>query len=182
MKYFLILLYFSTTLLASNINSSLLKIHSTLAPKLLLMDYDLKKKIDNDTIIITIFYNQNDYKSAKVLEHDIETKYKDGLSIYSISIDLILYSEKNIDSLTSNLYYFFPANKNDIQKVLKVAKKSKALTFSYNEDDLKYGVMSSVLIAAKVKPILNLDAIKSNDITFRPVLLKISKIYKKQGI
>ena len=90
--------------------------------------------------------------------------------------------KKNIDNLTSNLYYLFPANKDEIQKVLKVAKKTKALTFSYNEDDLKYGVMSSVFIASKVKPILNLDAIKSNNITFRPVLLKISKIYKKKGV
>jgi len=143
------------------------------------MDYDLKSKIDNNIIFITIFYNQNDYKSAKSIKQDMETKYEDGLSKYSLSIELVLYSDKDIDNLNSNLYYLFPADKDDIEKVLKVAKKTKALTFSYNEDDLKYGVMSSVLIASKVKPILNLDAIKLNNITFRPILLKISKIYKK---
>ena len=146
------------------------------------MDYDLKTKVVNDTVFISIFYNQSDYKNAKLFKQNIETKYEDGLSEYALSIELVLYSEKNIDNLKSNLYYLFPANKQEIQKVLKVARKTKALTFSYNEDDLKYGVMSSVLIASKVKPILNLDAVKSNDITLRPILLKISKIYKKQGV
>jgi len=146
------------------------------------MDYDLKTKINKNTIFITLFYNQSDYKSAQSLKQNIETKYEDGLGKYSLSIKLVLYSEKNIDNLNSNLYYLFPATKKEIQEVLKVAKKTKALTFSYNDDDLKYGVMSSVLIATKVKPILNLDAIKSNDITLRPILLKISKIYTKQGV
>ena len=146
------------------------------------MDYDLKTKINKNTIFITLFYNQSDYKSAQSLKQNIETKYEDGLGKYSLSIKLVLYSEKNIDNLNSNLYYLFPATKKEIQEVLKVAKKTKALTFSYNDDDLKYGVMSSVLIATKVKPILNLDAIKSNDITLRPILLKISKIYIKQGV
>ena len=40
------------------------------------MDYDLKDKIKNDTIFISIFYNHNDYKSAKLLKQNIEKKYR----------------------------------------------------------------------------------------------------------
>ena len=53
------------------------------------------------------------------------------------------------------------------------------MTFSYLESDLKYGVMLSVKIGANVKPIINLEAIKANNITLRPILLDISLIYRK---
>ena len=53
----------------------MLKIHATLAPKLLLMDYAFKEKTTNNTINIVIAYENNDYKSAQLLKRTIEQKY-----------------------------------------------------------------------------------------------------------
>ena len=47
----------------------------------------------------------------------------------------------------------------------------------YNNEDLEYGVMLSVKITNKVKPIINVDALKETDVTVRPVLLKVAEIY-----
>ncbi len=178
MRYLLLLIYFSTILFSSSINSSVLKIHATLAPKLLLMDYDFKEKITNNTINIVIAYENNDYKEAQFLKRTIEQKYKDGLKSFNLSITIVSYNNINSYNTKANLYYLFPTNQQNIINIIKKAKKSNALTFSYEKSNLQNGVMSSVLIGSKVKPILNLKAIKSSNITFRPLLLKISEIYQ----
>ncbi|MCD4667535.1 MAG: YfiR/HmsC family protein [Sulfurimonas sp.] len=180
MRYLLLLIYLSTILFASSINNSVLKIHATLVPKLLLMDYDFKEKISNNTINIVITYENTDYKDAQFLKRTIEQKYKDGLKSFNLSITLISYNNINSYKTKANLYYLFPSNKQNIINIIKKAKKSHTLTFSYEKNNLQNGVMSSVLIGSKVKLILNLEAIKSSDIALRPLLLKISEIYQQK--
>jgi len=180
LKYILFLILFSTIALSSGINSSLLKIHATLLPKVLLMDYDFERKSSKDNICIVIAYNKKDYKNAKLLRTNIEEKYPNGLNNYSILIELVPYTKIKKQTTEANIYYLFPGSEKNIFNTISKATKSDALTFSYLKDDLQDGVMCSVSIGSKVKPILNLEAIKANNITFRPVLLKISKIYKKE--
>jgi len=182
LKYFLFLLSISTILFSSTINSSLLKVHATLVPKLLLMDYDFSKKTSDNLISIVIAYDKVDYSSAKLLKIGIEQKYHNGLKSCQVAVKLIPYSKLSNSKNKVNLYYLFPTNKQNISKLVKKAKLSNTLTFSYITNDLQDGVMISVIVNSKVKPILNLDAIKSSDITLRPVLLEISKIYKKEEI
>ncbi len=173
----LLILYFTLciSLFATTINDSLLQIHATLLPKIYLMDYSYKDKIDNNTIVIGILYNRVDYSSALSLKEKIDEKYTNGIKDYSIETKLIPYYQSNKDS--ANIYYLFPTKTKQIKKIIKKANIEKALTFSYLKDDLKHGVMISLNIGSKVKPILNLSAIKTNEISFRPILLKISKIY-----
>jgi len=68
----------------------------------------------------------------------------------------------------------------EIKKVLLLAKKEKRMTFSYLKDDLAYGSMLALSIGTKVKPILNLRAVKESNIIFPDVLLKISTIYQNR--
>jgi len=178
MKIFLIVFILCSSLFSMSINHSLLKVHATLLPKIYLMEYDVDKKIKNDTIDISIFYTQNTYKSAKVLKNMILEKYKDGIKKYKISIHTISYSSSNKPD--SNIYYLLPTSKEHISSMVKKAKKTGALTFSYLEDDLHHGVMISLNVSKKIKPVLNLDAIKENKISLRPVLIKISCIFHKK--
>ena len=180
MKYILLFISISTILLSSTINESLLKIHATIVPKILLMDYDFKKKIINKIIKIAIVYENNDYKEALLLKRMIEQKYQDGLKSYDISLTLLPYTKTKDSKIKANLYYIFPSNVKNIQIAINKAKNSKALTFSYQKENLQNGVMSSVDIGSRVKPILNLEAVKMNNITFRPLLLKISLIYSQK--
>ena len=175
MKIFILFFAFSISLFATTISESLLQIHATLMPKVYLMDYSYKEKIDNNSIVIAIAYNKVDYSSAQSLKEKIEAKYRDGIKSYSIDVKLVPYSQ--VDKNSANIYYLFPTNSKNIKKVIKKANEDNALTFSYLKDDLQHGIMISVSIGNRVKPILNLNAIKLHNISFRPVLLNISKIY-----
>ncbi|MCF6340235.1 MAG: YfiR/HmsC family protein [Sulfurimonas sp.] len=179
MKFIFILLLQINLLLALSINDSLLKIHATIVPKISLMDYEFKEKIENNSINIAIYYNKAHYKNALSLKKQIYTKYKSGIRNYNINVKLFSYKNLDKQKYKATIYYLFPATKDQISEQIKNASVNKSLTFSYLESDLKYGVMLSVKIGANVKPIINLEAIKANGITLRPILLDISLIYRK---
>ena len=175
MKIFFLIFMFITTLFGVTINESLLKVHATLLPKLSMMDYKFNDKIKDHTLVIAIMHNENELTAAESLKQKIDTRYKDGMQSYKVVCQLVLYMDVN--QADANFYYLFPTDEKDIKRTIEQAKKSSALTFSYSSDDLKYGVMISVNISKKIKPILNLKAIKTQKIAFRPVLLDISSIY-----
>ncbi len=175
MKSFLLLLLFMSTLFGVSINESLLKIHATLLPKIFMMDYKFNEKIKNNTLIIAIMYQKSEYATAESLKQNIDTRYKDGVQSYKIACQLVPYSD--VSKTDANIYYLFPSDEKNIKHSIQQAKNNSALTFSYLSDDLKYGVMISVNISKKIKPILNLEAIKMQKIAFRPVLLDISSIF-----
>jgi len=176
MKYILLFIFFTHILFALSINESLLKIHAVLVPKISLMDYDFKRKLKDNAIVLAILYDKNDYKNAKFLQATIENRYHKKLENYTLKTLVIPY--KKVAKTDASLYYLFPTDKKTIKKVVKKAKEEEALTFSYATTDLNEGVMLSLKVGTKVKPIINLHAVKINHIIFRPVLLKISHIYK----
>jgi hypothetical protein len=162
------------------INDSLLNVHATLIPKIMLMDYQFKRKIKDDSIVIDILYEPLNYKNAISLKNKIDVKYKNGIKSYKIETRLVAYSDENKPQ--ANIYYIFPTTSENIEKVIEKSKINHALTFSYLEKDLQYGVMLSLDISKKIKPIVNLNAIRKSHITFHPVLLNISKIYVDSNV
>jgi len=178
MRTLLLVLMLASSLFALSINDSLLKVHATLVPKIYLMDYKFKDKLKNSTITVAIMYERNDYKYAKKLKVLIEDRYKNGIKNYSVHAELVNY--KNIKNSEANIYYLLPSKSKEIKAVVKKAASNGALTFSYLNDDLKHGVMISLNVSKKIKPLLNLEAIKRHKITLRPVLINISTIYKRE--
>ena len=175
MKTIFLFMLFTLSLFGSNLNESLLKVHATLVPKIYLMDYDFTKKLVDNTITIAILYKKNDYQSAKDLQILMKNRYKKGIKSYKVHPVLVSYAD--VGKTQANIYYLFPSSKKLIQKVVKRASLNNALTFSYQRDDLQYGVMISLNISKKVKPLLNLEAIRAHSISLRPVLIDISTIF-----
>ncbi len=180
MKYLIILSFLFNYLYSTTINQSLLNVHATLVPKISLMDYKFKQKLDKNSISIVIYYSNLNYQSAKILKKKIDLKYKNGIKKFSIKTKLVSYQHNEI--IKANIYYLFPSSDSNIKTILKNASTVGALTFSYSKSMLSLGSMISINIGTKVKPIINLDAIKTNSISLRPVLLNISDIYKQENI
>lgn len=178
MKILLLFFIFTSSLLSLSINQSLLKVHSVLVPKLYLMDYKFRDKLKNNTIKIALVYKNSEYKSAQSLQKKMNLKYKNGIRTYNVESTLVHYDD--VQNSYANVYYLFPSTQEDIQKVVQKANDVQALTFSYLSDDLQYGVMISLGVANKIKPILNLSAVQLHNISLRPILINISSIYIHQ--
>jgi len=176
MKIILLIIAIVSSAFSLTINESMLKVHSVLVPKILLMDYKIKDKLQNSTIKIAIMYKNSEYKYASSLKNKIDIRYKNGIKSYKITTKLVRY--KNIKNVDANIYYLFPSNEKDVQNTVKQAYKNNALTFAYLKDDLKYGIMISLNVSKKIKTVLNLDAVKKYEISLRPMLIEISNIYR----
>lgn len=178
MKNLTLFLLITASVFGSSINDSLLTVHATLIPKISIMDYKFEQKIKNNSIKIAIVYKNSNYNDAQSLKNKIDIRYKDGIKSYIVESKIVAY--KDIEQTDANIYYLFPSNEKDIKNSIEQADKNSALTFSYLKDDLQHGVMVSLNISKKIKPILNLDAIKSHNISLRPILIDISSIYIKE--
>ena len=177
MRQIITFLLLISVVFASNIDDSVLKVHATLLPKIYLMDYNFQSKLIDDTIKISLVYKAKDYKSAQSLKSKILSRYTKGIKSYKIAVKLLRYHD--LKDKKSNIFYLFPASDREIEYAVATAKRSNALTFSYLSNDLNNGVMISLAIGKNVKPILNLNAIKANNINLRPVLIGISTIFVK---
>jgi len=164
------------SLYAYNINNSILKIHASIMPKIFLLAHGYENNIQNNTITITIAHNQTNQINARYLKNEILSKYK-KLSSYDIEVKIIKYKDIISCNKSTNILYLLPSNNKDLKRAVKVARGYHALTFSYAIDDLQNNAMISMNIGKSVKPILNLEAIKESNLSFKPVLLSISKIY-----
>jgi hypothetical protein len=146
-------------------------------PKVLLLEKNIEQKLKNNTINITLVYEKNNYKDMKYLTQEIRREYPNGISGYNIKIvqqeyGLINKCDPNIDIL-----YIFPSSKDNIKNLIQIYSRCKAITFASNKEYLKEGAMISIDVGKTVKPIVNLVAVKNSGITFKPVLLSISKVY-----
>ena len=179
MKILISIFLFSSFLLSKTIDNTLLDIHATIMPKVLLLEYDIEKKIKDKKIYIMIAYEKNNYNDMKFLRDAIKRKYPNGISGYKIEITLLRYSEYDKCDPRANLLYIFPSSSKNINKLIKDYKKCNTVTFASDKEYLDNDAMISIDVGKKVKPIINLDAIKKSGISFKPVLLSISKVYKR---
>ena len=178
MRYFLSIIFIVTNLYTSTLNNTLLEIHATLIPKILLLQNNIKQNINDQTINITIVYDQNNYKDMKFLKQAIKTKFPDGVSGYKIDIKTTEYESFKKCYNNTHLVYMLPSSRENIEMIVKAHKAYKVVTFAYDKKYLSSDVMFSVHLDREVKPIINLKAVKSSGISFRPILLSISKVYE----
>jgi len=175
--YVFILVGITSNLLAEHLKDDLMRIHATLIPKIMMMDYDFEKRLVDDKISIAIVYETVQQKNdALALKRYIDAKYPNGFQNHEIDLEFISFKNIHLADKHS-LYYILPSSGEDIKNILNTTNRQEALSFSYNNEDLKYGVMLSVKITNKVKPVINVDALKETNVTVRPVLLKVAEIY-----
>ncbi len=179
---YILLFNISLNLYAHDLKSDLMRIHANLIPKIMMMDYDFKKSLVNDAVSIAVVYENIQQKSdAQEIKRYIKVKYPDGFNKHKINIEYISYD--NIQNASKHsFYYMLPSSEKNIRDALKITNRQKALSFAYDNRDLQYGVMLSVKITNKVKPMVNINALKATDIAVRPILLKVAEIYFQQSL
>jgi hypothetical protein len=144
-------------------------------PKIFLMDYAHEQKCERGVLTINLLHEKSHFNNARSLQKMINSKYQNKIGSYTIEVNLIAYED--MQNSSGNIFYMFPSSEKNIKDAIFVAKRNSAITFAYLEDNLRYGAMISINVGVQVKPILNLEAIRANEITFRPLLLDISLIF-----
>ncbi len=181
-RIWLFLLFFCLSLPVSSGNASLLRqdllrIHASIMPKTVFMDYDFKKRLVNGKIAVCILSKQNDIPQARELARYINKLYSNGINGFKITTNVVSY-QKFIKSSCpgATIFYILPAGRHIMEQVINKIGKS-GIIFTYSPRYLKYGAHVSLKIKYRVKPVINLEALKKSGISLRPALLRISDLY-----
>ena len=171
-------LLLASTALAVGINDDLLRIHATIVPRTVLMDYRFRNKLSGGNISVCILSMKKDLYSAKNLKKYIHNEYVKGLSNLHITVTIGTY-KKFLKKPPSpcTIYYLLPAPDHIMLSAVRHIKDSHSLIFSYDPDDLKNGAHVSIRIGYHIRPVLNPGALKESGITLRPAIIKISEFY-----
>lgn len=167
---------FNSSVLSAISYDDVINIFSKIMPRFILMSSQ-KEKITTD-IEICILHDDIDKMTALLLHDAIKRNYPNGLQKYKINTILSSYSD--IDSCkNSQLIFMFRANDKNIKETFQFSAKNKILTLAYDAKLLESGADMSLFLGRKITPYINYESLKSKDIKFNNILLRIAKIYNK---
>lgn len=158
-------------------DDDVLNIFSKLMPRFILMSN--KKYLINKDIEICILHDKMDADNAELLTKKIAQNYPNGIKQYKINVVPVEYL--NIEQCKNKqLAFLFNQHRQSISKSVQTLNQYKILTISYEPDYLQEGVAVSLFLGRKIVPLLNMQAIRENDITLDNLLIRVSKIYREE--
>jgi hypothetical protein len=172
-KFILLYLTLVSLAFAHNYDDVLLKAQASIFPKIMLLDKKLENKLIDGKIVYTIVYDSSDYLTALEIKNFINTKYKGHLDKYDYEINLVNFSDFSDKTEASAIYAL---NLGDyVKRVANVAKEKGVISFSYDIDNLKKGLMFSLSIEKSTVLYLEKENLYGNHVDFVDSLLQMVK-------
>ncbi|MFA6138903.1 MAG: hypothetical protein WC667_12590 [Sulfurimonas sp.] len=177
----LIFLYFILVniVYAHTYNDVLLKAQASIFPKIILLDKKLANKLVDGKIVYTIVYAQNDYQTALEIEKFIDANYHGHFDEYEYKINLVEFSDLSNETQASSIYVLNAGA--NIKKVAKVAKEKGIVAFSYDLDNLKEGLLFSLLLEKSTVLYLNKENLDTQKVDFVDSLLQMVRFIDKNN-
>ncbi|MDQ1340165.1 MAG: hypothetical protein QG567_1322 [Campylobacterota bacterium] len=166
MKKFLLIIpfLFVTTLFGYSYNDLLIKAQSSIFPKILLLDKKLDEKLVDGKIVYAIAYDDNDYHTAMQVRKLVENKYKNRLGEYELVIKVIRFSDLSDKTKVTAVYAL---NSSDgIDRVSSLAKESGFMTFAYDIENLKHGLLLSLMVEKSTVIYLSKPNLQNHKVDF----------------
>ncbi len=162
---------FATLAYAHNYDQLLLKAQASIFPKIALLDKKLNEKLVDGEIIYIIAYEEEDYPTAQEISKYIKIKYKENFDKYNYKINLVTFSNLTYD-MNATVIYALNSDEN-IEKVANIAKKKGIITFAYDINNLKNGLLFSLVLEKTTVLYLNKENLYNGKIDFIDPLLQM---------
>lgn len=170
-KIIFLLLVFVNFSYAYSYNDLLLKAQASIFPKILLLDKKIKEKLIDKKIVFTIVYDQSDYLTALEVKKFIDEEYQGYFDEYSYKINLVEFLEFS-ETTEASAIYVLNSDKY-IKKSAELAKNKGVVSFAYELDNLKKGLMFSLVIEKSTVLYLKKENLYTQKIDFVDSLLQM---------
>lgn len=153
-------------------NDLLIKAQSDIFPKLLLLDKKLNEKLVDGKIIYAVIYEEDDRKTAQKVRDEVIAQHSDRLGEYPFEIQLIRFDEIGKDFYATAVYTLNIGD--NIHALVNKALSGGMITFSYDINNLKSGVLLSMMIEKSTVLYLNKNYLKNYPVDFIDPLYQIA--------
>jgi len=158
----------------------LLKAQASIFPKIMLLDKKIVNKLIDGKVIYTIAYDKNDLHIAEQISEFINNNFEGYFDKYIYKINLVEFSDLSNDTKASAIYIL---NSNEhIAKVAKIAKEKGVISFSYDIQNLKEGLLFSLMLEKSTVLYLNKESLNKTKIDFVDSLLQMVRFVDKSNL
>ncbi len=166
-------------LYANNYNDVLLRAQASIFPKIILLDKKLEDKLIDGKIVYTIVYTKSDYQIALETGKSIDANYNGHFDKYQYKINLVEFSDLSKETQASAIYAL---NSNtNIKKLAKIAREKGIVSFSYDLENLKQGLLFSLSLEKSTVLYLNKKNLDTKEVDFVDSLLQMVKFIDKNN-
>ena len=162
--------------MAEKYSLTLLAMHARVMPSIVLMDREIAAKAPEKNLLILILHEEEDALYAKEFGRLLQETHPQGVAGYRIQTQTAPY-EKIKTASGAGAFYLLPAQTPKILQAVAWGIEQERITFSYDEQAVKEGVLASLSIGRKAVPYLNTDTLTKSKIRFNPTLISVAKRY-----
>lgn len=154
-----------------NYDDIVLKAQASIFPKIILLDKKIDDKLIDGRIVCTIVYDKIDYPIALSIEEFINKNFQGHLDTYDYKINLVDVENFSDETKTSAIYVL--NLKKYVEKIANIARKKGIISFSYDINNLRRGLMFSLVIEKSTVLYLKKENLYTNKIDFVDALLQM---------
>ncbi len=160
-----------------NYDDIILKAQASIFPKIILLDKKIDDKLIDGKIVYTIVYDKEDHLTASSIEEFINKNFQGHLDTYEYKVNLVDFENFSKETKASAIYVL---NLNDrIEKIAKIANEKGIISFSYDMDNLKRGLMFSLVIEKSTVLYLKKEILFAQKIEFVDALLQMVRFVER---
>ena len=160
-----------------NYDDVVLKAQASIFPKIILLDKKIDNKLIDGKIVYTIVYDKTDYTTAQSIEKFIDKNFQGHLDIYDYKINLVDFTNFSDKTEASAIYVL--NLKEHIEDIASIAKQRGLISFSYDINNLKKGLMFSLVIEKSTVLYLKKENLYTKKIDFVDALLQMVRFVDK---
>ena len=179
MRTLIISLMLTSCVFGYNYKNVLINAQISIFPRILLLDKGVEKKLIDSKIVFTIVYEERDYDTALEISKKIDKNYQGKFDKYEYVVNLVEF--KNLTKDTKATAFYTLNSSKHISKVANIAKEKGIAAFAYDTNNLKQGLLFSLVLEKSTVLYLNKDSLQSNKINFVDSLYMIVKFIEKEN-
>ena len=160
-----------------NYDDLVLKAQASIFPKIILLDKKIEDKLIDGKIVYTIVYDKTDYDTALSIEKFINKNFKGQLDRYNYEINLVDFTNFSIQTEASAIYVLNLTE--HIENIAAIAREKGIISFSYDINNLKKGLMFSLVIEKSTVLYLEKENLYTKKIDFVDALLQMVRSVEK---
>ncbi|XPV69842.1 MAG: hypothetical protein ACNI25_04535 [Halarcobacter sp.] len=160
-----------------NYDDVVLKAQASIFPKVILLDKKIEDKLIDGKIVYTIVYDKTDYITALSIKEFINKNFQGHLDTYDYKVNLVDFRDFTLETKTSAIYVL-NLSKN-VEEIANIANEKGIISFSYDINNLKKGLMFSLVIEKSTVLYLKKEILLTKKIDFVDALLQMVQFVEK---
>jgi len=178
----IVFLYLTLTslLFGYNYDNLVLKAQASIFPKVILLDKKIEDKLIDGKIVYTVVYNKTDHLTAVSIEQFINKNFDGKLDKYEYQINLVEFNNFSKDTKTSAIYVL--NLEDDVEDIADIAREKGVISFSYDINNLRKGLMFSLVIEKSTVLYLEKENLYTKKVEFVDALLQMVQFIDKDYV